>query len=67
MFRTYKTSNPTMKFLKDKFINKLLDGVTLLRVIPGVTWTQSIYIYIWEREREREREKIKTEGSQTIF
>ena len=59
MFRTYKTSNPTMKFSKDKFINKLLDGVTLFRVIPGVTWTQSIYIYIYMREREREREREK--------
>ena len=45
IFRTYRTYNPTMKFSKYKFINKLLGGVTLLRVTPGLTWTQP-YIYI---------------------
>ena len=37
-------------FSKYKFYNKLLDGVTLLTVTSGVTWTQP-YIYIqifWE-------------------
>ena len=33
-------------FSKYELYNKLLDGVTLLRVTPGVTWTQPIYIYI---------------------
>ena len=37
MFRTYKTCNPMVKFSKYKFINKLLDGVTLLRVTIGVS------------------------------
>ena len=48
MFRTYRICNPTMKFSKYKFINKLLGGVggvTLLRVTPGLTWIQP-YIYI---------------------
>ena len=34
-------------FSKYEFYNKLLDGVTLLKVTPGVTWTQPIYIYIY--------------------
>ena len=29
-----------MKFLKYEFNNKLLAGVTLLRIIPDVTWTR---------------------------
>ena len=37
MLKTYRTCNPTVKFLKYEFNNKLLGGVTLLRVIPGVT------------------------------
>ena len=37
MFRTYRTCNPTMKFSKYKFINKLLGGVILLRITLGVT------------------------------
>ena len=45
MFRRYKTCNPTMKFSKYKFINKLLGGVTLLRVTLGLTWIQP-YMYI---------------------
>ena len=40
-----------MRFSKYKFYNKLLGDVVLLRVTPGVTWTQP-YIYIY-RERER--------------
>ena len=33
---------------KYEFYNKLLDGVTLLRVTLGVTWNQLIYIpYIY--------------------
>ena len=36
-----------MGFLKYEFYNKLLGNVTLLRLISGVTWTQSIYIYIY--------------------
>ena len=45
MLSTYKTCNSTMRFLKYEFNNKLLNGITLLRVTPGVTWTQ-LYIYI---------------------
>ena len=52
MFRIYRTCNLTVQFLKYKFINKLLGCVTLLRVTPGVTWTQPVYICVWERERE---------------
>ena len=37
--RTYRTCNPTVEFSKYKFINKLLGGVTLLKVISCVTWT----------------------------
>ena len=33
-------------FSKYEFYNKLLDGVTLLKVTPGVTWTEPLYIYI---------------------
>ena len=57
MLRIYKTYNSTVRFSKYEFCNKLLSGVTLLRITPGVTWTQSIYIYIYiyiERERERD-------------
>ena len=36
-----------VEFSKYKFINKLLDIVTLLRVISGVTWIQPLYIYIY--------------------
>ena len=47
MLRTYKTYNSIVGFSKYEFNNKLFSGVTLLRVIPGVTWTQPfIYVYI---------------------
>ena len=46
MFRIFRKCNPTVGFSKYEFNNKLLSGVTLLRITPGVTWTQSIYIYI---------------------
>ena len=43
-----KTCNSMVGFSKYEFNNKLFSGVTLLRVIPGVTWTQPfIYIYIY--------------------
>ena len=35
--KTHRTCNSTVKFSKYEFNNKLLSGVTLLRVIPGVT------------------------------
>ena len=35
--RIYRTYNPTIEFLKYEFNNKLLAGVTLLRIIPDVT------------------------------
>ena len=44
LLRTY---NSTVRFLNYEFYNKLLDGATLLRVTPEVTWTKLIYIYIW--------------------
>ena len=45
MLRTYKTYNSTVGFLKYELNNKLLDGVTLFKVTPGVTSTQPTYIY----------------------
>ena len=45
MLRTYRTCNSTMEFSKYKFINKLLSGITLLRVISGITLTQLIYTH----------------------
>ena len=39
ILRTYRTCNSTVRFSKYGFNNKLLGGVTLLRVIPDVTWT----------------------------
>ena len=37
MLSTYRTYNSTVGFLKYEFNNKLLGGVTLFRVILGVT------------------------------
>ena len=37
MLRTYRTYNSIVKILKYEFNNKLLCGVTLFSVIPGVT------------------------------
>ena len=37
MLKTYSTYNSIVKILKYEFYNKLLSGITLLRVIPGVT------------------------------
>ena len=47
MLRTYRTCNSTIRFSKYEFYNKKLGGVTLFRVIPGVTWTQPIYVCIY--------------------
>ena len=58
MLKTYRTSNSTVDFSKYEFYNKLLSGVILLRVTPGVTWTQS-------RERKRERSEIKFREAET--
>ena len=44
MLKTYRTCNSTVGFSKYEFNNKLSDGVILLIVILGVTWTQP-YIY----------------------
>ena len=40
MLRTYRTCNSTVRFSKYEFYNKLLGGVTLLRVTPYITWTK---------------------------
>ena len=37
MLRTYRTCNPKVRFPKYEFNNKLLGGVTLLRIAPNVT------------------------------
>ena len=51
ILRTYRTCNLTVEFSKYEFNNKLLGGVTFLRVTLGLTWTQSyIYIYIYNLE-----------------
>ena len=43
ILRTYKTRNPMVEFSKYEFNNKLLGGVTFLRVTLGVIRTQ-LYI-----------------------
>ena len=46
--KTYRSYNSIVGFSNYEFYNELLDGVTLLRVTPDVTWTQPyIYIYIY--------------------
>ena len=45
--KTYRTYNSTMRFSKYELYNKLLVGVTLVRVTPDISWTQHIYIYIY--------------------
>ena len=63
MLTTYRTFNSTVRFSKFKFYNKLLNGVILFKITPGITWIQLLsLIYIWEREREREREREKGVG-----
>ena len=37
MLRTYRTYNSTVRFSKYEYYNKLLGGITLLRVTSGVT------------------------------
>ena len=39
MLKTYRTCNSTVGFSKYEFTNKLSDGVILLIVILGITWT----------------------------
>ena len=48
MLRTYRTCNPTVRFPKYEFNNKLLGGVILFRIRLCVIWTQLIYIYIYK-------------------
>ena len=47
LLKIYRTCNSTVEFSKYEVYNKLLGGVTLLRVALSVTWTQPIYIYIY--------------------
>ena len=44
MLRPYGAYNPTIRFSKYEFNNKLLGGVKIFRVMSSATWTQS-YIY----------------------
>ena len=44
VLRTWKTCKSTVGFSKYEFNNKLLGSVTLLKVTPGVTWTNQIII-----------------------
>ena len=46
ILRKYRTCNLTVRFSKYEFYNKILGGVTLFRVTPGVRWTQPNPIYI---------------------
>ena len=39
MLRTYRTCNPTVRFSKYEFNNKLLDDVTFFKITIGVIWT----------------------------
>ena len=56
----FRTCNPIVEFSKYKFLNKLLNGVTLLKITPTVTWIQPyICVCVCERERERERFEFK--------
>ena len=45
MLRIDKTCNPTIEFSNYDFYNKLLGGVTLLKVTPGVNLTQFVYTH----------------------
>ena len=47
ILRIYTICNSMSGFSKYELNNNLLSGITLLRVTPGVTWTQLIYIYIY--------------------
>ena len=52
--KTYKTCNPTVRFSKYEFNNKLFSSVTLLQVTLGVTLTQSIKNnYIKKKEKRK--------------
>ena len=46
MLKTYRICNSMVRFSKYEFYNKLLGGITFLRIILGVTWTQHLYIYM---------------------
>ena len=45
MLSTYRTCNSIVRFSKYEFYNKLLSGVTLLKITQSIIWTQPIYIY----------------------
>ena len=42
ILRTYRTCNSKVGFSNYDFYYKLLDGVILIKVISGETWTQPI-------------------------
>ena len=46
ILRIYRTYNSMVGFSKYEFYNKLLCGVILLRVIPGVTWIQPLLLLL---------------------
>ena len=45
MLRMDRTYNSIVEFLKYEFDNKLLGGVTLLKVTLGVIWTQHTHTH----------------------
>ena len=55
-----------VRFSKYEFYNKLLSGVTLLRVTPGVTWTQ-LYIYIYNHVSVAYFEKLYLDDKTPIW
>ena len=44
---TYRICNSTMRLLKYEFNNKLLGGITLLRITSSVTLSLSLSLYIY--------------------
>ena len=65
VLKTYKTYNSTVRFTKYELYNKILGGITLLRVTSSVTWTSLslslslyIYIYIYKQKERWQRFRI---------
>ena len=47
ILKTYRKCNPTVDLSKFTSNLKILSGVTLFKIILGVTWTQSIYFTLF--------------------
>ena len=66
ILRTYRPYNPTVKFLKYEFNNKLLNGVILFRITSSVTWIQP-YIYIHTHIEKLSWNKLKYDHFNNIL